>query len=188
MENKSHNPQEYYQAYASDPTMKNQVEPAPFGELFRFADTLDKVVMFFGSLCALGVGTVLILYAQPLGKLVDAFADNKNDVNLMVDVALEAVKLFGINSLGVLVGSWLMSAAWTITSERQMIVARKAYLDSLLQQEVAWHDRNRPAELCSKMYLQIQKVHKALVNNMTSIITKISMGISGVVLALVTGW
>ena len=38
------------------------------------------------------------------------------------------------------------------------------------------------------MYLQIQKVHKALVNNMTSILTKISMGVSGVILALVTGW
>ena len=69
-----------------------------------------------------------------------------------------------------------------------MIRARKAYLDSLLEQEVAWHDRNRPAEICSKMYLQIAKVHKALVNNMTSIITKISMGICGIVLALSTGW
>ena len=106
----------------------------------------------------------------------------------MVEAALEAVKLFGLNSIGVFFGSWFMSAAWTITSERQMIRARKAYLDSLLEQEVAWHDRNRPAEICSKMYLQIAKVHKALVNNMTSIITKISMGICGIVLALSTGW
>lgn len=69
-----------------------------------------------------------------------------------------------------------------------MIKARKAYLESLLHQEVAWHDRNRPAEICSKMYIQIAKVHKALVNNMTSILTKISMGVSGIVLALITGW
>ena len=46
----------------------------------------------------------------------------------MVEAALEAVKLFGLNSLGVFFGSWLMSAAWTITSERQMIKARKSYL------------------------------------------------------------
>lgn len=38
------------------------------------------------------------------------------------------------------------------------------------------------------MYIQIAKVHKALVNNMTSILTKISMGISGIILALATGW
>lgn len=38
------------------------------------------------------------------------------------------------------------------------------------------------------MYIQIAKVHKALVNNMTSILTKLSMGIAGIILALVTGW
>ena len=38
------------------------------------------------------------------------------------------------------------------------------------------------------MYIQIAKVHKALVNNMTSILTKISMGVSGIILALATGW
>lgn len=38
------------------------------------------------------------------------------------------------------------------------------------------------------MYIQIAKVHKALVNNMTSILTKLSMGFAGIILALVTGW
>ena len=35
--------------------------------------------MIFGSVMSIGVGTVLILYAKPLGLLVDAFASNKND-------------------------------------------------------------------------------------------------------------
>ena len=72
--------------------------------------------MIFGCLCSMGVGCALILYAQPLGELVDAFASNKNNNDEMVEAALEAVKLFGLNSLGVFFGSWLMSAAWTITS------------------------------------------------------------------------
>ena len=38
------------------------------------------------------------------------------------------------------------------------------------------------------MYIQIAKVHKALVNNVTSILTKISMGVSGIILALAEGW
>ena len=181
-------PQEYYRAYSEDPTMQTTVEPAEFQDLFRFSDTIDKFLMVFGSLCSIGVGTVLILYARPLGLLVDAFAKNKYDPEGMEGAALKAVELFGLNSIGVFFGSWLMSAAWTITSERQMIKARKAYLASLLNQEVAWHDRNRPGEICSKMYIQIAKVHKALVNNMTSILTKISMGISGIILALVVGW
>lgn len=81
-----------------------------------------------------------------------------------------------------------MSAAWTITSERQMIRARKAYLSSLMEQEVAWHDRNRPAEACSKMYIEISKVHQGLVNNVTSVLSKISIGIAGILIAMIRGW
>ena len=38
------------------------------------------------------------------------------------------------------------------------------------------------------MYLQINKVHQALINNVTSVLTKVSMGTSGIVIALVRGW
>lgn len=35
--------------------------------------------MILGCLFSMGVGCALILYAQPLGSLVDAFASNKNN-------------------------------------------------------------------------------------------------------------
>lgn len=69
-----------------------------------------------------------------------------------------------------------------------MIKARKAYFSSLMHQEIAWHDRNRPAEVCSKMFIEISKVHQGIINNVTSVLTKLSMGVSGVILALARGW
>ena len=53
---------------------------------------------------------------------------------------------------------------------------------------MAWHDRNRPAEICSKMYIEISKVHQGLVNNVTSVLTKISIGVSGILIAMIRGW
>ena len=38
------------------------------------------------------------------------------------------------------------------------------------------------------MYAQIAKVHEALVMNMTNVLNKISMGVSGIIFALATGW
>ena len=64
--------------------MKSKVEPAKFQELFRFADRIDIGLMIFGSICAIGVGSVLILYANPLGQLVDAFAANRNQSDKIV--------------------------------------------------------------------------------------------------------
>lgn len=69
-----------------------------------------------------------------------------------------------------------------------MIKARKLYFQALLRQETAWHDRNKPAEICSKMYIQISKVHHALVNNVTNVLTKVSLGVSGIVIAVARGW
>lgn len=128
-----------------------------------------------------------MFYAAPFGTLVNAFAPGKDPDQIVAD-ALESVKLFAINSAIVFVNSWFMSAAWAITSERQMIRARKAYFASLMNQEIAWHDRNRPAEACSKMYIEISKVHQGIINNVTSILTKVSLGVSGIIIALVRGW
>lgn len=69
-----------------------------------------------------------------------------------------------------------------------MIRARKAYFASLMKQEIAWHDRNRPAEACAKMYIEIGKVQQCLVNSVNSVLTKIGMGVSGLIIALIEGW
>lgn len=87
--------------------------------------------MLIGTIFSLTQGISLIFYAMPFGQLVDAFAPGK-DPQEIVDDAFESVKLFLINSAIVFVNSWFMSAAWTITSERQMIRARKAYFASLM--------------------------------------------------------
>lgn len=71
--------------------------------------------MVIGTLFSLGNGVSLVFYAEPLGKLVNAFAPGKN-TQAIVDDALDSVKLFVINSAIVFVNSWFMSAAWAITS------------------------------------------------------------------------
>jgi len=38
------------------------------------------------------------------------------------------------------------------------------------------------------MYIQIAKVHHALVNNVTSVLTKGSLGTTGIIFALARGW
>lgn len=89
--------------------------------------------MVLGTIFSLANGVSLIFYARPFGSLVNAFAPGKDTSQIVAD-ALESVKLFVINSAVVFVNSWFMSAAWAITSERQMIRARKAYFASLMHQ------------------------------------------------------
>ena len=50
---------------------------------------------------------------------------------------------------GAFFAGWLMFACWMIAGERQTIACRKAYLKSLLQQEIAWFDSINQTELAS---------------------------------------
>ena len=166
---------------------QEEVKPAPYLKLFYFADRTDHILMVIATLFSIGTGVSIVFYAHPLGQLIGAFSGDKTKDEI-VKSAIRSVYGFLFNSIFVFVNSWFMTAAWTITSERQMSQARRKYLDALLAQEVAWHDKHRPAELCSKMYAQISKVHEALVTNMTNVLNKLSMGVSGIIFALATGW
>jgi len=55
-----------------------------------------------------------------------------------------AIKGFALNSILVFVNAALMTVAWTLTSQRQLIRIRNAYFHSLLKQEFSWYDRGRP--------------------------------------------
>jgi ABC-type multidrug transport system fused ATPase/permease subunit len=76
----------------------------------------------------------------------------------------------------------------TFSSQRQLIRVRNLYFKSLLKQEFAWYDRNKPESVCSQMYLQTQKAQNSLVESITSILTSFSMGFGGIIFAFSHGW
>ena len=100
--------------------------------------------MTIATLFSLGTGVSIVFYAYPLGQLIDAFSGDKTKQEI-VDSTIKSVYGFLFNSVFVFINCWFMTAAWTITSERQMSQARRQYLRALLSQEVAWHDQHRPA-------------------------------------------
>ena len=113
-------------SYEDDESLKDEVKPVGYFDLFKFADRIDIILMIIGLLFSLGNGVSIVFYSIPFGKLVDAFSGDKTP-DQIVDDALQSVYGFLINSAIVFVNSWFMSAAWMITSERQMIRARKLY-------------------------------------------------------------
>lgn len=94
--------------------MKDQVEPAGFMDLFRFADKIDIGLMVLGTALALGSGVSLIFYAIPFGNLVKAFSST--DTQQIVADTLESVYSFLYNSIVVFVIAWFSTSVWTVTS------------------------------------------------------------------------
>ena len=64
-----------------------------FGELFRFADGLDYVLMGIGSLGALVHGCSLPIFLRFFADLVNSFGSNANNMDKMMQEVLKVIHL-----------------------------------------------------------------------------------------------
>ncbi|KAK7342544.1 hypothetical protein VNO80_25499 [Phaseolus coccineus] len=106
--------------------------------LFRYADGVDRLLMFFGTLGSLGDGLQTPLMFYILSEVINAFGD-KNSHLTKHDVNMYALRLF-CAALGVGFSAFIEGICWTRTAERQASRMRMEYLKSVLRQEVSFFD------------------------------------------------
>lgn len=98
--------------------------------MFRFADRIDCILIFFGIIFALLTGASIPIFALLWGNNIDNFKNADALVQDTRDVLLKFVYI----GLGVIVFGWVMVACWNIAGERQAIRCKTKYLESLLSQ------------------------------------------------------
>ncbi|WVZ03394.1 hypothetical protein V8G54_024200 [Vigna mungo] len=106
--------------------------------LFRYADGVDRLLMFFGTLGSLGDGLQTPLMMYILSDVINAYGD-KNSHLKMHDVNKYALRLF-CAALGVGLSAFIEGICWTRTAERQASRMRMEYLKSVLRQDVGFFD------------------------------------------------
>lgn len=83
-------PQAQPQAHASGSGEKTELVPSSgFGELFRFADGLDYVLMTIGSIGAIVHGSSLPIFLRFFADLVNSFGSNANNIDKMMQEVLK---------------------------------------------------------------------------------------------------
>ncbi|XP_058730505.1 putative multidrug resistance protein [Vicia villosa] len=106
--------------------------------LFRYADGVDKLLMFFGTLGSLGDGLQNPLMMYILSDVINAYGDT-NSRFTQHDVNTYALKLLCV-AFGVGFSAFIEGLCWNRTAERQASRMRMEYLKSVLRQEVAFFD------------------------------------------------
>ncbi|KAE8653400.1 putative ABC transporter B family member 8 [Cucumis sativus] len=110
-----------------------------FGVIFRYADWVDILLMFLGTIGAIGDGmstNCLLVFASSLmnslgnGHIQQNFMDNVNKCSLY----------FVYLGLVVMVLAFMEGYCWSKTSERQVLKIRHKYLEAVLRQEVGFFD------------------------------------------------
>ncbi|XP_023531116.1 putative ABC transporter B family member 8 [Cucurbita pepo subsp. pepo] len=109
------------------------------GAIFRYADWVDVLLMFLGTIGAIGDGmstNCLLVFASSLmnslgnGKVHENFMDNVEKCSLY----------FVYLGLAVMIVAFMEGYCWSKTSERQVLKIRHKYLEAVLRQEVGFFD------------------------------------------------
>ncbi|XP_062077804.1 putative multidrug resistance protein [Humulus lupulus] len=106
--------------------------------MFRYADWVDKWLMFFGILGSLGDGLQNPLMMYILSDVINSYGSSNGSLT-NDDVDKFALRLL-YAAIGVGAAAFVEGVCWSRTAERQTSKMRKEYLKSVLRQEVGFFD------------------------------------------------
>ena len=153
--------------------------------ILTYADGLDRFLLFAGLATALVSGLGLPSFVFIFGDVVDAFQPGQDIVG--------KIRVTSIELVGVGVFVWVMSFGYftmlTAMADRVGKKTKIAYLKSILQQEIAWFDKDINAtELPSRLAKECQAIQKAIGDKMGSILLAVAMCVSGLFFAFFRAW
>nr|QVT92379.1 ABC transporter [Salvia miltiorrhiza] len=164
-----------------------ELNVVPFYKLFVFSDWWDKILMLVGSMGAIGNGMNPPLMALLFGELADAFGRTQTH-NVLPVVCKVSLKLVYV-ALGCGAAAFLQVACWMITGERQAARIRALYLQTILQQDIAFFDKEvHTGEVIGRMSGDTVLIQDAIGEKVGKFVQLMATFFGGFVIAFTKGW
>ncbi|OMO72407.1 hypothetical protein CCACVL1_17825 [Corchorus capsularis] len=160
-----------------------------FGELFRFADSLDYVLMGIGSLGALVHGCSLPIFLRFFADLVNSFGSNANNMDKMMQEVLKYAFYFLVVGAAIWASSWAEISCWMWTGERQTTKMRIKYLEAALNQDIQYFDTEvRTSDVVFAINTDAVMVQDAISEKLGNFIHYMATFVSGFVVGFTAVW
>ena len=104
-------------------------------KLFQFADAIDGLLIFLGILGGMVHGVVLPIFALLFGTITDQLASSD-----LFNAIQDRVAYFVYAGIAAGISTYMQTAFFQISAQRQITKIRDAYLKSMLRLEIS---RNR---------------------------------------------
>ena len=106
-----------------DKKAKEKPKKVSYFKLFRYADWIDIILMLIGSICAMGHGVLMPMFAIIFGNVINAFASPSGLQNLVNTAVIDFLILAAVAA----VSSFLQVFCLMNAGQRQANKIRKAY-------------------------------------------------------------
>lgn len=160
--------------------------------IFRYADWVDLVLMFLGTVGAIGDGmstNCLLVFVSRLMNSLGYGNTQKNHGNFMDEV--EKCSLYFVYlALAVMVVAFMEGYCWSRTSERQVLRIRYKYLEAVLRQEVGFFDSQEAttSEIINSISKDTSLIQEVLSEKVPTFLMHASVFISGLAFATYFSW
>ncbi|GJY99923.1 ABC transporter B family member 1 [Tanacetum coccineum] len=152
-----------------------------FGELFRFADGLDYVLMVIGTIGAFVHGCSLPIFLRFFADLVNSFGSNANNIDKMSQEVLKYAMYF------LVVGAAIWASSWA--GERQSTKMRIKYLEAALSQDIQFFDTEvRTSDVVFAINTDAVMVQDAISEKLGNFIHYMATFVSGFVVGFTAVW
>lgn len=160
-----------------------------FGELFRFADGLDYVLMGIGTLGAFVHGCSLPLFLRFFADLVNSFGANANNVDKMTQEVVKYAFYFLVVGAAIWASSWAEISCWMWTGERQSTKMRIKYLEAALNQDIQFFDTEvRTSDVVYAINTDAVMIQDAISEKLGNFIHYMATFVSGFVVGFTAVW
>eukprot|EP00292_Cryptomonas_paramecium_P007325 CAMPEP_0113704570 /NCGR_PEP_ID=MMETSP0038_2-20120614/26597_1 /TAXON_ID=2898 /ORGANISM="Cryptomonas paramecium" /LENGTH=542 /DNA_ID=CAMNT_0000629375 /DNA_START=25 /DNA_END=1650 /DNA_ORIENTATION=- /assembly_acc=CAM_ASM_000170 len=161
----------------------------PIGQLFRYSTKGDKILMVFGSLCAMAVGCVFPLFTIIFGKVLDILNDPKSisDLNYQGEQIRSLCVYFLIIAIVSGVCCFFENSVPVRVTERTLERVRHEYMKSLLRQDMSWFDVNRGGEATAKVSEATIQMSAGM-EKFCSMLKSICTLLCGIIIGFTTSW
>ncbi|XP_010318180.1 putative ABC transporter B family member 8 [Solanum lycopersicum] len=162
------------------------------GIIFRYADGKDILLMFLGTIGAIGDGistNCLLVYVSQLFNSLGYGKTQQNDHNFMEQIE-KCSLYFVLLGLGVMVVAFMEGYCWSKTSERQVLKIRYKYLEAILRQEVGFFDSQEAttSEITNGISKDTSLIQEVLSEKVPLFVMHTTVFISGVVFSAYFSW
>ncbi|KAJ2091418.1 hypothetical protein IW138_001877 [Coemansia sp. RSA 986] len=169
-------------------------------DLYRFADTPDRVLVAIGVVVSCGTGIAMPLMTIIFSGIVGVFLDYNNDNNNATSTNRQHVKdqldhearKYCLYYLALGLAMWALAATerivWNVAAERMSRRMRIAFYTSILRQEVGWFDTLTTGELTTRISGDINMVQDGSGDKFGFLIQFIARFVAALVIAFVKGW
>ncbi|XP_068667390.1 putative multidrug resistance protein [Aristolochia californica] len=160
------------------------------GGLFRFADGVDKLFMFLGTLGCIGDGLLMPVNMLILGGMLNSYGDA--DASFGYRKVNEYAFRLLIVAVVIAAAAFVEGVFWTRTAERQASRMRMEYLRSVLRQDVGYFDTNAATsttyEVVTAISTDAHAIQDVLADKIPSFLSNLSALIFSLVAAFLLSW